>query len=82
MKIKEWEVVKGQLPFLCLWQQDKTAHHSRRTAAGYAYFKLSTHRKALFYAGTVIFTAPERYFLPFKTGNFYRTGTVIFTAKI
>ncbi len=32
MKIKEWEVVKGQLPFLCLWQRDKTSHHSFGTA--------------------------------------------------
>ena len=34
MKIEEWEVVKGQLPFFVfLLQQDKTAHHSPGTAA-------------------------------------------------
>ncbi len=57
MKIKEWEVVYMTASFLRLWQQDKTAHHSRRTAAGYVYFELSTRRKALFYAGMVFFTA-------------------------
>ena len=50
MKIKKWEVVKGQLPFLCPFVSKARPPIAALKLHRYTQFELSTYRKALFYA--------------------------------